>query len=187
VLIGQIFVGMAQPYFMASPSKLSALWFSAPARPTTTSLGVLSWTVGMGLSFLAPDIVKTAADFTPFLLGQLLLCVASLLLHLCFFNKDVEATNAPEESLSLNTDEADVDPKVWAPLAALAAVAALAALAATHTRCMHAAPTHAVHTHTHTLHTPTNDEPAVDAKAELEAWRLEWRANMVVLSKNSNM
>ena len=56
--IGQIFVGLAGPICQGGPPALSATWFPANQRTTSTAIATVALVIGTSFSFLiGPNIV----------------------------------------------------------------------------------------------------------------------------------
>jgi hypothetical protein len=58
---GQIFGGLAGPFVMASPTKLSMTWFPEHERATATSIAVIANNLGSMLGFFAPFLVNPSS------------------------------------------------------------------------------------------------------------------------------
>lgn len=64
-MLGQILIGLAQPFFLAAPSRYSDLWFSSTARVTSTAVMSLANPLGAALAqFIVPLWVEEAGDMS---------------------------------------------------------------------------------------------------------------------------
>lgn len=57
--IGQLLNGLAGPVAMGVPPALSALWFPANERTTSTAIGAILNSIGVGISFIIGKVDET--------------------------------------------------------------------------------------------------------------------------------
>ena len=91
ILFGSIFPALFQPFYVNSPARLSAEWFSLDGRDIATALLSIVNVLGIGLGTVIPTIfVGTTPEddqfggFKGLMLFELILCIVGLLLTLLF-------------------------------------------------------------------------------------------------------
>jgi hypothetical protein len=52
IVMGTVMVGLAQPFFQCTPPALSAIWFAADERATSTAVALNMNQIGIGIAFL---------------------------------------------------------------------------------------------------------------------------------------
>lgn len=62
VIVGQIFMAIAQPFMLTAPAKLAGLWFSDSEQALATTLGSLAQPLGAVMGFLLPLPFISDAD-----------------------------------------------------------------------------------------------------------------------------
>lgn len=84
ILICQIGVAIAQPFFLNSVTKLSSNWFPPSERTTATGIGVISILIGTALGlFITPLLVETF-NFQTMLLTYGILSLVACVIYLIF-------------------------------------------------------------------------------------------------------
>jgi len=62
VVIGTVMVGLAQPFFQCTPPALSATWFPADERATSTAIALNMNQIGIGIAFLVGGVMATSPN-----------------------------------------------------------------------------------------------------------------------------
>ena len=120
VFLGQLLVGVAQPFFMAAPAQLSAEWFPAREHGQATSIAILSQVLGQAVIFL---IGPSVGSLTLLVSGQAVASAALLLLIWFLFGESplptvtgpTAVTSGGAADMNMNKN-ADVDAKPSIPL-----------------------------------------------------------------------
>ena len=96
VLLGQLLVGIAQPFFMAAPAQLSMEWFPAREHGLATSIAILSQVLGQAAIFLLGPAV---ASLPTLVVGQAVASAVMLALVWLFFSDAPAATPPLDKSV----------------------------------------------------------------------------------------
>lgn len=73
-MLGQIIIGLAQPFCLSTPSKFSDSWFTEKGRTSATAIATLANPLGAALGQLAnPSLAKTPDD-----LPRMVLIISSI-------------------------------------------------------------------------------------------------------------
>lgn len=87
-MLGQIIIGLAQPFCLSTPSKFSDSWFTEKGRTSATAIATLANPLGAALGqFANPSLAKTPDD-----LPRMILIISSIVsgVYLCHVQSYVE-------------------------------------------------------------------------------------------------